>query len=309
MIPVTQTLFGKAEGNCLAACVASILELDLADVPNFCADQSDGSWLRRLADWLAERALCAVHASFVDGDPGVVPAPEDLATMRAWMKLRRVGFAIVSGYTTRGLSHSTVWFDGELVHDPHPSQDPLINVVDMVVIAHRDLRALDHEHLTETAGLISNAAAVREQHSNRIDRLLGRIETLEAEIAGINKMGAELAVVLGEDDPHHPLDVLAASVMHSLREARAEVARLRTRVRVEAEDVERAGVTWAHVEPWLRANGWVKVELGYWRSSALMNYDFGPGETAVDTTNKMAAHYHRAALDILDEMAAIEVPS
>jgi hypothetical protein len=162
MIPVTQTLFGKAEGNCLAACVASILELDLADVPTICADQSDGSWLRKLADWLAE---------------------QDLATMRAWMKLRRIGFAIVSGYTTRGLSHSTVWFDGEIVHDPHPSKDPLINVVDMVVIAHRDPRALWHEHVTETAGLISNAAAVREQHSNRVERLLGRIETLEAEVA------------------------------------------------------------------------------------------------------------------------------
>jgi hypothetical protein len=183
MIPVTQTLFGKAEGNCLAACVASILELDLADVPTICADQSDGSWLRKLADWLAEQGMCAVHASFVDGDPGVVPAPEDLATMRAWMKLRRIGFAIVSGYTTRGLSHSTVWFDGEIVHDPHPSKDPLINVVDMVVIAHRDPRALWHEHVTETAGLISNAAAVREQHSNRVERLLGRIETLEAEVA------------------------------------------------------------------------------------------------------------------------------
>jgi hypothetical protein len=142
MFPVTQTLFGREEGNCLAACVASILEFDLADVPNFCANQSDGSWLRKLADWLAEEGMCAVHASFVDGDPGVVPAPEDLATMRAWMNLRRIGFAIVNGYTTRGLSHSTVWFEGELVHDPHPSKDPLINVVDMIVIAHRDLRVV-----------------------------------------------------------------------------------------------------------------------------------------------------------------------
>jgi hypothetical protein len=183
MIPVTQTLFGRAEGNCLAACVASILELDIADVPNFCADQSDGSWLRKLADWLAEEGMCAVHASFVDGDPGVVPAPEDLATMASWMKLRRIGFAIVSGYTERGLSHSTVWFDGELVHDPHPSQNPLINVVDMIVLSHRDPRASEGEHLTEVAGLVSNAAAVREQHSNRVERLLGRIETLKAEVA------------------------------------------------------------------------------------------------------------------------------
>lgn len=137
MIRVTQTVFG-ADGNCLPACVASILELDIAEVPNFCAGQFDGSWLRRMADWLAERGFSAVHVSVGDRDPGATHDPEGLAIIAEWLKTRRVGLAIVSGYTARGRSHSTVWRDGDLVHDPHPSQDPLLNVVDIIVISPRD---------------------------------------------------------------------------------------------------------------------------------------------------------------------------
>ncbi len=44
------------------------------------------------------------------------------------------------------------------------------------------LATAEHEHLTETAGLVSNANAVREQHSARVDRLLGQVEALTAEV-------------------------------------------------------------------------------------------------------------------------------
>jgi hypothetical protein len=79
-------------------------------------------------------------------------------------------------------------------------------------------------------------AMLRRLHADRfvlagdmIDELLADRDCLAAELAAINVMGADLAKTLGEDDPHHPLDVLAASVMHQLREARTEVARLRAR--------------------------------------------------------------------------------
>jgi predicted nucleotidyltransferase len=65
-----------------------------------------------------------------------------------------------------------------------------------------------------------------------------RAAAAERDLAAINNLGLELAKVLGEDDPHHPLDVLAASVMHQLREARAEVARLRACAHVEDEPSE-----------------------------------------------------------------------
>jgi hypothetical protein len=266
MIPVAQTLFGREEGNCLAACVASILELDLADVPNFCADQSDGSWLRKLADWLAERELCAVHASFVDSDPGPKPAPADLVTMSEWLKLRRVGFAIISGYTERGLSHSTVWFDGELAHDPHPGKNPLVNVVDMVVIAHRDPcrfmgepKPMDSERLAQlrqlassfpvgaTGGfLIAELIELLADRDYQAQRAAGAERDRYSAAAGLAEQRAEVErlsdMLIARQDAElaaGPPSEMDLRLLHATR----EVTQLRARV--EADDVEREAVACA----------------------------------------------------------------
>jgi hypothetical protein len=63
-----------------------------------------------------------------------------------------------------------------------------------------------------------------------IDAGQSELMQLKAELADINKVGAELAEVLGEGDPDHPLDVLAACVMQQLRDARSEVVRLQARI-------------------------------------------------------------------------------
>ena len=52
MKPVDQTILTAPGGNCFAACVASILELPLADVPNFCSEER---WWNALQIW-----LCAI---------------------------------------------------------------------------------------------------------------------------------------------------------------------------------------------------------------------------------------------------------
>lgn len=51
MKPVEQTKGGPPDGNCFAACIASVLELELADVPNFVAYGAD-EWWDRLQDFL-----------------------------------------------------------------------------------------------------------------------------------------------------------------------------------------------------------------------------------------------------------------
>lgn len=140
MIPVAQTLLGPTDGNCLPACVASILELDLSAVPNFCAGEDDGNWVARLASWLAEDGWCAVHCCFVHEDPGVDHDQESIDFIVTWMKRRKIGYAIVNGYTERGLPHSTVWNQGELVHDPHPDPLPLLNMTSVIVLAPLDPR-------------------------------------------------------------------------------------------------------------------------------------------------------------------------
>ena len=75
--------------------------------------------------------------------------------------------------------------------------------------------------------------------------------------------------------------------------AEAEVARLRSRVRVEAEDVERAGVTWAHIDAWLSMRGEF-ASGGRWCSIAVY-------------VRALADELSRPGLDILDEMARMEV--
>lgn len=106
----------------------------------------------------------------------------------------------------------------------------------------------------------------------------------------------------------------------------AEVRRLRARVRVEAEDVERAGVTRAHLEAWLRANQWAPTTESGWKGfsdgSTVSTQTWRPApynargvtieewdraEAVVNSIRTMAYHLARPGLDILDEMAAMEL--
>lgn len=109
MKPVTQTLTGE-QGNCFAACVASILEMPLDEVPNFCAVEHD--WFGAFQRWLHERGLCALDIN-IEGQVGILsPMPP------MWM--------ILSGPGPRGLLHAVVWrgngSDGwKIVHDPYPN--------------------------------------------------------------------------------------------------------------------------------------------------------------------------------------------
>jgi len=117
MIPVDQDRFGLEEGNCLNACIASLLELPLAEVEFPPAIQRN--WVRPLQDWLAARGLCysetpakGVPYFWLPGPlcvlsgPGPrLPAPHQHAVVGR-----------VRGYAF------------ELLHDPHPSRAGLLDV-------------------------------------------------------------------------------------------------------------------------------------------------------------------------------------
>lgn len=114
MTPQHQTVFGAGKGNCFATCIACILDLPVEDVPNFCGDNpgENGEWHRATNRWLAPRGLRYIEFSYGDwvadnhGLPGC--------------------HVIVSGPGPRGCDHATVWLDGKLTHDPHPSGDGLL---------------------------------------------------------------------------------------------------------------------------------------------------------------------------------------
>ena len=115
MIPTTQTILHDPEnginGNCLSAVLASLLHVDIADVPVFC---NEVSWVKDLNAWLRQFGLAYVQcqsfqeqceASGIEGC-----------------------YCEVFGDSPRrpGTLHATVGIDGVMVFDPHPDRTGVV---------------------------------------------------------------------------------------------------------------------------------------------------------------------------------------
>ena len=92
------------DGNCLQACIASLLGMQLSDVPNFV--EYDEYWFIKMQEWASELGFSVLC---IDSYP-----PPDV-------------YAILCGPSPRGdFSHAVVVGPGNsLVHDPHPSGEGL----------------------------------------------------------------------------------------------------------------------------------------------------------------------------------------
>lgn len=133
MQAIDQTTFGEGLGYCFSACVASILELPIEEVPFFGADEL---WWTRFAEWLEARNLYAICLKHRLGR-----AP--------------VGYHILSGKSPRGeFMHSVVAKGEDIVHDPHPSRATILDRVDCIVIVPMDFG----DHKRELATLRERVA-------------------------------------------------------------------------------------------------------------------------------------------------------
>jgi hypothetical protein len=127
MIPIDQEIVTAPlegpPGDCFAACIASILEIDLATVPKWGWTENDAgeviaieTWTKyrgRLFDWLRERGWIYRE----------MQVPTEGAPWDDWRS--ELGFHIRSGpsYRTNGeTDHSVVFWGDELAHDPAPSK-------------------------------------------------------------------------------------------------------------------------------------------------------------------------------------------
>ena len=122
MKPVMQTVTGTS-GNCFSACLASILELPIEAVPNFCdAGDDDSSYWNACRAWLRQFGLGIITLTFTDA--------------AQWRHLRLSGYHIVSGPSPRleGMHHATVWHDGAMVHDPHPDGTGIVAPDDLCML-------------------------------------------------------------------------------------------------------------------------------------------------------------------------------
>lgn len=121
--PVDQDRFGESEGNCLAACVASLIGRPLDEVTEAIGNGKGGEyvngvwtggkhWFDRLTDVLNGWGYSISY------DTAEIPQ----------------GYSIASGESPRGLYHATVAHNGEIIHDPHPSRAGLLAIESHITI-------------------------------------------------------------------------------------------------------------------------------------------------------------------------------
>lgn len=110
----------KHGGNCLAACLASVLECPIESVPDLTGPEFAGdsptrhTWLQVVDDWLRAEHSCTM----VDLRARIG------ATDRVEPCLLPGIFYLGSGPSKRGpWTHGVVMENGRVVHDPHPDQD------------------------------------------------------------------------------------------------------------------------------------------------------------------------------------------
>lgn len=107
-------------GNCLQACIASLFELPLDEVPHFVHLRDD--WMSLLQEWLHERGFYVVRCD----------AEERRADLH--------GYSLMFGKSPRGdFQHMVVALAGELIHDPHPTRAGLDDIKGYYLFASLDV--------------------------------------------------------------------------------------------------------------------------------------------------------------------------
>jgi len=134
MIPIKQTKIsthdGSVTGNCFAACVASLLEIPFDEVPQF---ELDKNWFPPFRQFLLKNGYEYMgHGK-----------PEDLNEYEGLD-----GYVIVHGDSPRlyvKTGHAVIYRHGILVHDPHPSNDGVLNVQGFYMIERAEFTNFNHE--------------------------------------------------------------------------------------------------------------------------------------------------------------------
>lgn len=113
---VTQSfLAGRDDGipgDCVRASVASLLDLDPAEVPHFTCQDDGRVWPLALAAFATQHGW-RINRRAYDGEA----MPE---------------FGLAIGPSPRGVSHAVVVRNGEIAWDPHPSREGLVDVQQVI---------------------------------------------------------------------------------------------------------------------------------------------------------------------------------
>lgn len=138
MKPVYQTKYGEGEGNCFQACLASIFELELEDVPDFCNvyPTKDNTWFNEYTKWLNGKGYSVLTFSLLENSSISLNGPQ-----------LRGCILLVSGKNKNKVQHCTIYRDGECIHNPNKNCTGIVpEYVDIIFPLNPSEKA---EHLAE----------------------------------------------------------------------------------------------------------------------------------------------------------------
>lgn len=137
MIPVDQTILDSKSGNCFPATLASLLEVPLEDIPNFCANDKI-NWFEAFSAWIYAYGYFPLYLAKKKG--------------KTWKKTQREEWKHITNNCTVEASvdsprfpgvctHSVLFNKGKVLHDPHPDKtsmtctlDDLLSIILFVTI-------------------------------------------------------------------------------------------------------------------------------------------------------------------------------
>lgn len=128
---VDQTIFvtdPKRKGNCVAACIATLLELPLSEVPHFIEFGITWGDSEDVKSVSAGNAWWAMMLGFLAGKGLWV---EQLPDVDSGLPRERL---LVAGMSPRGVMHQVIYRDGVLWHDPHPSRGGVLDVREVLAV-------------------------------------------------------------------------------------------------------------------------------------------------------------------------------
>ena len=132
MTPVMQTKFSDeslgTRGNCMAACVASLLGIPIDGIPSWEDMGDDGSW--------GDSFMSFLESNGYEYEGMIAPRSGDWKSDVLSLSDGVDGYFIVGGKSprlhTRG--HAVIYKNGVMIHDPHPSGAGLLEIEEIYII-------------------------------------------------------------------------------------------------------------------------------------------------------------------------------
>jgi hypothetical protein len=136
MKPVFQTKFGLGNGNCLQAAVASVLDCELGEVPDF--NMSGIGWFEEMTEWAFNEGHGLLWAEAKRWDKHLL--------LNAWVILiysvegyeehhAVVGKCVLDEIEPTDRHDSKVWhWRADVIHDPNPQKPKRSNVEELLFL-------------------------------------------------------------------------------------------------------------------------------------------------------------------------------